>query len=155
MGFPASFSGMQKRIRVPKSFSTAGGIIFLVPIVNPDGYDGVRRENENGKDLNRDFDVRRYVTKLAQTQRGDFGLSLEDLSELAAYVNGPKLTEPESRALLEAMKGVLSKDSAKTHASASTPRSSMHCSASPSSGEAKYALQTISHRGCESARLRS
>lgn len=36
----------------------AGGVIYFVPIFNPDGYEARQRENSNGKDLNRDFTVR-------------------------------------------------------------------------------------------------
>ena len=110
---PGELLGDPKTYSRTHDFLDRGGLIYLIPIVNPDGYERVRRENENGKDLNRNFDVRRYVTKLAQAQRGDLVLSLEDLSELAAYVNGPKLTEPESRALAEAMKVELSQSNAK------------------------------------------
>ena len=35
-----------------------GGAIYIAPILNPDGYDRRRRENNNGVDLNRDFTVR-------------------------------------------------------------------------------------------------
>ena len=38
-----------------KRYLEAGGIIFVVPILNPDGYDADRRSNSNGVDLNRDF----------------------------------------------------------------------------------------------------
>ncbi len=38
-----------------KRYLDAGGVIFIVPIVNPDGYDRDRRTNNNGADLNRDF----------------------------------------------------------------------------------------------------
>lgn len=34
-----------------------GGSFIFVPIINPDGYEARRRENANGVDLNRDFDV--------------------------------------------------------------------------------------------------
>lgn len=32
-----------------------GGALFVLPVVNPDGYDRRRRYNSSGKDLNRDF----------------------------------------------------------------------------------------------------
>jgi hypothetical protein len=38
-----------------KSFLGAGGVIYLVPILNPDGYAADNRTNANGVDLNRDF----------------------------------------------------------------------------------------------------
>ena len=41
-----------------KQFIDAGGLIYLVPIVNPDGYSNRRRENNRGAELNRDFAIR-------------------------------------------------------------------------------------------------
>lgn len=38
-------------------FLASGGILYVVPILNPDGYDNDRRENDRGVDLNRDFDL--------------------------------------------------------------------------------------------------
>lgn len=35
-----------------------GGSIYIVPILNPDGYEARRRENARGVDLNRDFSVK-------------------------------------------------------------------------------------------------
>jgi len=34
-----------------------GGVLVLIPILNPDGYDARQRENAHGVDLNRDWDV--------------------------------------------------------------------------------------------------
>ncbi len=39
-------------------FLTEGGAIYIAPILNPDGYDRRRRENNRGVDLNRDFPVK-------------------------------------------------------------------------------------------------
>jgi carboxypeptidase A4 len=39
-------------------FFKNGGMIYFVPIVNPDGYESRRRSNANGKDLNRDFTLK-------------------------------------------------------------------------------------------------
>jgi hypothetical protein len=39
------------------NFLKKGGMIYVVPIFNPDGYENRQRENSNGVDLNRDFDV--------------------------------------------------------------------------------------------------
>ena len=39
-------------------FLDAGGVYVFVPILNPDGYQGKFRENANGVDLNRDWDVK-------------------------------------------------------------------------------------------------
>lgn len=38
-------------------FLNDGGAIYLVPILNPDGYASRERANKNGRDLNRDFTV--------------------------------------------------------------------------------------------------
>lgn len=38
-------------------FLNSGGAFVFIPILNPDGYDARTRENSNGVDLNRDFDV--------------------------------------------------------------------------------------------------
>lgn len=35
----------------------AGGVIYVIPIMNPDGYANRERGNANGVDLNRDFDL--------------------------------------------------------------------------------------------------
>ncbi len=39
-------------------FLDQGGVFIYIPIVNPDGYDGRKRENMNGVDLNRDWDLK-------------------------------------------------------------------------------------------------
>ena len=41
-----------------KAFLAKGGVVYLVPILNPDGYDNGRRENASGTDLNRSFPIR-------------------------------------------------------------------------------------------------
>jgi len=40
-----------------RDFLDRGGVYVFVPILNPDGYATRRRENDNGVDLNRDWDV--------------------------------------------------------------------------------------------------
>ena len=37
------------------SFLKKGGAIFIIPILNPDGYERDQRGNSSGKDVNRDF----------------------------------------------------------------------------------------------------
>jgi Zinc carboxypeptidase len=39
-------------------FLNEGGVFIYIPIVNPDGYDARSRENMNGADLNRDWDLK-------------------------------------------------------------------------------------------------
>lgn len=39
------------------SYLDQGGVIYIAPILNPDGYDSRDRENRNGVDLNRDYTV--------------------------------------------------------------------------------------------------
>lgn len=41
-----------------KKFIDAGGAFYIVPIINPDGYDKRVRYNNNYEDLNRDFTVK-------------------------------------------------------------------------------------------------
>ncbi|MES2769383.1 MAG: M14 family metallopeptidase [Bdellovibrionota bacterium] len=38
-------------------FFEEGGSLYIIPILNPDGYDRRRRQNSAGYDLNRDFDI--------------------------------------------------------------------------------------------------
>lgn len=38
-------------------YLTQGGVIYIAPILNPDGYDARERGNQNGVDLNRDYTV--------------------------------------------------------------------------------------------------
>lgn len=40
-----------------RRFLAAGGLIYVVPVVNPDGFEARRRGNAKGVDLNRDFDL--------------------------------------------------------------------------------------------------
>lgn len=39
------------------AFLAKGGVIYFIPVVNPDGFTRKRRLNANGADLNRDFDL--------------------------------------------------------------------------------------------------
>jgi hypothetical protein len=80
-----------------------GGLLFLLPVVNPDGYEAVRRENAAGADLNRDFEVRRYAARFAAAALGAVPYTEEQRAVLAAYVVAPKATQPESRALIEGL----------------------------------------------------
>jgi hypothetical protein len=52
-----------------------GGVIYVIPVVNPDGYESRERGNSHGSDLNRNFDI--------------------------PPLSDQRLTEPESKALAE------------------------------------------------------
>lgn len=80
-----------------------GGLVFFLPVVNPDGFEARRRGNANGADLNRDFEVRRYAARLREAQLGLAQYSDEQLAILTAYVAAPKNTQPESTALAEGL----------------------------------------------------
>ncbi len=41
-----------------KKFLAKGGILYVVPILNPDGYTARQRENGRGQDLNRNFSIK-------------------------------------------------------------------------------------------------
>jgi hypothetical protein len=66
-----------------EKFLSRGGILWIVPILNPDGYMARRRESIRGMDLNRDFD-------LLQANKAGF-------------------TQPETRGLTELLQTELSK----------------------------------------------
>lgn len=51
------FLSNQKSLPGFTLFLASGGVAYFVPVVNPDGYSDRERENDAGKDLNRDFDV--------------------------------------------------------------------------------------------------
>lgn len=54
-------------------FLARGGVIFVAPITNPDGYSSRKRGNGRGKDLNRDFALQR-AQKTGFTQPETRGL---------------------------------------------------------------------------------
>lgn len=41
-----------------QEFLAKGGVVYLVPVLNPDGYEDGARENADGTDLNRSFPIR-------------------------------------------------------------------------------------------------
>lgn len=56
-----------------KKFLDNNGMLIIVPIYNPDGYDARRRENNNGTDLNRDYDgPTEGVTKFKEQESKNF-----------------------------------------------------------------------------------
>jgi hypothetical protein len=61
-------------------FLKSGGAFVFVPIVNPDGYDTHRRENANGIDLNRDWDLE--VAKFKGFKEKETRLLAETLERL-------------------------------------------------------------------------
>lgn len=54
---PAWFAENHTRQPGVSQYLEKGGVIYIVPIFNPDGYENRTRENSKGHDLNRDFDV--------------------------------------------------------------------------------------------------
>jgi hypothetical protein len=54
---PRWFLENQKTSPGLAKFLNAGGVIFVVPILNPDGYERRMRSNAHEVDLNRDFDL--------------------------------------------------------------------------------------------------
>jgi len=52
---PGEFARNRGRLAGVDRFLQGGGVIYIVPILNPDGYDRDQRENGNYQDLNRDF----------------------------------------------------------------------------------------------------
>jgi predicted deacylase len=47
----------QNELRGFQLFMAAGGVVYVIPVVNPDGFERQRRQNFHGEDLNRDFDI--------------------------------------------------------------------------------------------------
>jgi hypothetical protein len=54
---PAEILKLSATRSAVQEYIEAGGVYLFVPILNPDGYDNRARENANGVDLNRDWDV--------------------------------------------------------------------------------------------------
>lgn len=67
-------------------FLSAGGVLILVPILNPDGYDRRRRENANGVDLNRDWDVKPAgYTGFRQVETRALAMALQKFHQERGY----------------------------------------------------------------------
>lgn len=63
------------------AFLNQGGAIVSVPILNPDGYENRRRENANGVDLNRDWEVQSaHFTGFKEVETRALSLKLDDLT---------------------------------------------------------------------------
>ncbi len=73
------------------SYLKNNGVIWIAPILNPDGYRDDRRENNNGRDLNRDFDMKK-VNKKGFTQPETKSLIATLRKETAALNVELKLT---------------------------------------------------------------
>ena len=83
-----------------RKFLEGGGIIYMVPVYNPDGFVAGVRENANGVDLNRDFDLPSTATKavtqpetkaflaLLNGERQKEGFSLELFMEYHCCIGG-------------------------------------------------------------------
>jgi predicted deacylase len=54
---PAEITKQRNTLAGVKSFLEAGGLVYFVPIINVDGYARNRRENNHGKDMNRDYPI--------------------------------------------------------------------------------------------------
>ena len=55
---PEQFLAGQQANSGFQRFVAAGGVVFVVPILNPDGYEARQRENAQGQDLNRDWSIK-------------------------------------------------------------------------------------------------
>jgi hypothetical protein len=49
-------------------FLASGGVVYFIPVVNPDGYEARQRANLNRADLNRDFDVPNGTLKFREPE---------------------------------------------------------------------------------------
>ena len=54
---PRYFLENQKLLAGFGTFLQAGGVVYIIPVLNPDGYNRDMRRNLNNVDLNRDFDL--------------------------------------------------------------------------------------------------
>ncbi len=58
-------------------FIASGGVVYIIPIVNPDGYEARQRSNSMAIDLNRDFD---------QIETGEMRFTQPESKSLAQYL---------------------------------------------------------------------
>jgi len=72
-------------------YLNSGGVIWIAPILNPDGYKARRRENNRGKDLNRDFDLK-MANKAGFSQPETSALYKTMQQEVASQNSKLKLT---------------------------------------------------------------
>lgn len=72
---PRAFLQSGSRVPAAEKFLQAGGVIYVVPIFNPDGYAHDIRRNSAGVDLNRDFDLKtpnRFLSRFTQPETRNF-----------------------------------------------------------------------------------
>lgn len=66
------------RLHGVSRYLKTGGVIYVLPIANPDGYEARQRENARGKDLNRDFTVK---------AAGVVGFTQPEMSNVARFID--------------------------------------------------------------------
>lgn len=67
-----------------RKFLESGGIVYMIPVYNPDGFVAGVRENANGVDLNRDFELPSMATK---------GVTQPETKAFLAFINGERQKE--------------------------------------------------------------
>lgn len=83
-----------------KKLLAKGGVVYIVPIINPDGYEGRQRENSRGLDLNRNFVIKavgnngfsepetKGITDLMAKETSSLSLSLDMTMEYHCCIGG-------------------------------------------------------------------
>lgn len=83
-----------------KKFLAKGGVVYLVPVINPDGYTARQRENARGQDLNRNFTIKaagntgftepetKGISDYMKREQAAMGFSLEMSMEYHCCIGG-------------------------------------------------------------------